>query len=68
MEVQAGLRDMQNKIAANNDMVVVLNSLETAIQECRLLMKRKVQTSDYEKGIKRVETKLNSFIMQIYDK
>ena len=42
MEVQSGLRDMENKIAANNDMVVVLNTLETGIEECRLLMKRKV--------------------------
>ena len=32
MELQAGLRDMETKIATNNDMVVVLNSLETGIE------------------------------------
>lgn len=42
MELQAGLREVENKIASNNDMVVVLNGLEVGIEECRLLMKRKV--------------------------
>ena len=68
MEVTSGLRDMENKITANNDMVVVLNSLQTGIEECRLLMKRKVQFNDYEKGIKRIDTKLNNLITQIYGK
>ena len=49
-------------------MVVLLNSLETGIEECRLLLKRKVDFNDYEKGLKRVETKLNNFIMQINEK
>jgi hypothetical protein len=49
-------------------MVVVLNSLEAGIEECRLLMKRKVEASDYEKGLKRVETRLNNFITQIYER
>ena len=31
METQAGLREMENKITANNDMVVVLNTLEAGI-------------------------------------
>jgi hypothetical protein len=49
-------------------MVVVLNSLETGIEECRLLIKRKVDHTDYEKGLKRVETRLNNFIAQLYEK
>lgn len=49
-------------------MVVVLNQLEVGIEECRLLIKRKVEQSDYEKGLKRVETRLNNFIMQVYEK
>ena len=68
METQASLRDMENKITANNDMVVVLNTLETGIEECRLLIKKKVEISDYEKGLKRIDTKLNNFITQIFDK
>ena len=47
MELQAGLREMDTKIAANNDMVVVMNSLEAGIEECRLLLKRKVEITDY---------------------
>ena len=42
MELQSGLRDMESKIATNNDMVVLLNGLEVSIEECRLLLKRKV--------------------------
>jgi hypothetical protein len=42
MELQSGLRDLEGKIATNNDMVVVLNGLEVGIEECKLLMKRKV--------------------------
>lgn len=68
MELQAGLRDLQGKIATNNDMVVVLNGLEVGIEECRLLLKRKVQHSDYEKGLKRIEGRLNNFILQVYQK
>ena len=66
MEMQSGLREMEGKIAANNDMVVVLNSLEAGIEESRLLIKRKVDSSDHEKSMKRMETKLNNFIMQFY--
>lgn len=68
MELQAGLRDLEGKIATNNDMVVVLNGLEVGIEECRLLMKRKVEYGDYEKGLKRLEGRLNNFIMQVYEK
>jgi len=49
-------------------MVVVLNSLETGIEECRLLLKRKVEHADYEKGLKRIEVRLNNFIAQVYEK
>ena len=59
---------MENKIATNNDVVVVMNSLEVGIEECRLLMKRKVEQSDYEKGLRRLEGRLNNFIMQVYEK
>lgn len=38
------------------------------IEECKLLLKRKVEQSDYEKGLKRVEARLNNFIMQVYEK
>ena len=31
-------------------------------------MKRKVEFNDYEKGIKRIDTKLNNLISQIYGK
>jgi hypothetical protein len=42
MELQSGVRDLESKIVTNNDMVVVLNQLEVGIEECRLLLKRKV--------------------------
>lgn len=47
MELQAGVRELQGKIVTNNDMVVVLNQLQVGIEECRLLIKKKVETSDF---------------------
>jgi hypothetical protein len=31
-------------------------------------MKKKVEINDFEKTIKRLETRLNNFIMQVYEK
>jgi hypothetical protein len=68
MELQAGVRELEGKIVTNNDMVVVLNQLEVGIEECRLLIRKKVESTDFEKAIKRLETRLNNFILQVYEK
>jgi len=47
MELQAGVRELEGKIVTNNDMVVVLNQLEVGIEECRLLIKKKVESNDF---------------------
>jgi hypothetical protein len=48
-------------------MVVVLNQMEVGIEECRFLIKKKVEQTDYDKGLKRLEGRLNNFIMQYYE-
>ena len=68
MELQAGVRELEGKIVTNNDMVVVLNQLEVGIEDCRLLIKKKVESNDFQKAIKRVEGRLNNFILQVYEK
>lgn len=68
MELQAGVRELEGKIVTNNDMVVVLNQLEVGIEECRLLIRKKVESADFEKTVKRLETRLNNFILQVYEK
>ncbi len=68
MEVHSAIRELEGKIVTSNEMVVEFNQIEVAVEECKLLLKRKVEHSDFDKSTKRIEAKLNHFIMQIYEK
>lgn len=45
-----------------------MHELEVGLEECKMLIKRKVDTTDNDKALKRIETRLNNFIMQIYER
>ena len=61
----SAVKELENKIVTNNDIVVIIQDLELSMRECKILLNKKVNIDDYEKNLKRVENRLNSFIKQM---
>lgn len=67
-ELQAGLREVEGKVATSNEVAAGLGQMEAAIEEVRLLLRRKVESSEFDKTAKRLEGRLNNFILQVFEK
>lgn len=49
-------------------MTVVIQELEVAINECKIINGKKVNVTDFEKYSKRIQNRLNNFIRQACEK
>lgn len=67
-ELQAGLKEVEGKVATSNEVAAGLGQMEAAIEEVRLLLRRKVESSEFDKTAKRLEGRLNNFILQVFEK
>lgn len=54
MEVNSAVRELEGKIVSSNEMVVEFNQIGVAIEECKLLLKRKVEQAEFDKSNKRM--------------
>ena len=68
MELQANVRELEGKIVASNEIGVTVGNLRVELEECKLILRRKAETVDSEKALKRVEARLNNFIIQCYER
>lgn len=68
MEMQSAIKELEGKIVTSNDMTVVLNQLEVGIEENKIVLKKKLDVLDFEKTVKRIEGRLNNFIIQVFEK
>ncbi len=46
----------------------MLNEFEVGIEECKILLKKKLDIVDFDKTTKRIESRLNNFIRQTFEK
>ncbi len=47
---------------------MVLNEFEVGIEECKILLRKKLDIVDFDKTTKRIENRLNNFIRQTFEK
>lgn len=45
-----------------------MNEFEVGIEECKILLKKKLDIVDFDKTTKRIESRLNNFIRQTFEK
>ena len=47
---------------------MLVHEIEIALEECKIMTNRKVNIEDYNKGLKRLENRINTFIQHQYEK
>lgn len=65
-ELISQVKDLEGRITANNELSVILNGFEVGIEECKILIKKKLDIADFEKTVKRIDSRLNNFIRQTF--